>query len=245
MLDEKGIQEVLDKADKVLSGTGEAMTLPEGVAVVNISESKPDLDEAVISLSEQANKYLIYAQGREIFTSGHVEDATRDLSLIANTRKAIEAKRQEYVGPLNIQVKEINVHFKTLSDPITEADKITRRKVLDYNAEVERQRLAAERIEAEKLRLAQDETALTGEHTVDLTPIEKPAETPDRVRTEVGMASKTLTWKYEVFDFDLLSNEYKVTDTAMLTSIAKKHHDLKQIPGVRFYGEPNLQIRSK
>lgn len=215
------------------------------VDLFSTSPISPNQDITVISLSDQANKYLIYAEGREIFTNNDVKEATQELSFISNTKKAIKAKRQEYVGPLNAQVKEINAFFETLTDPIGEADKITRRKVLDYNDEIERQIQEALRIEEEKLRLAREETALKGEHTVDLTPVEAPAPTPDRVRTEAGMTSKTGTWKYTVSDFGLLPDEYKVPDTAMLNSIAKKHHDGKQIPGVIFYFEPGLQVRSK
>ena len=250
--------EIADFRDKVKTiPAGSSMVIQDGLVkaaqetqiveaepVVGLAV-KPNLDQAVISLSEQANKYLMYAEGREIFTAGHIEDATKDLSLIANTKKAIEAKRQEYVGPLNAQLKEINAFFKTLTDPITEADKVTRQKVLVYNAEVERQREEAERIENEKFKLAQDEMQLKGEHTVNLTPVDKPAATPDRVRTDVGMSSKMVVWKYEVVNFALLPDEYKLIDNATLNATVKKNHDSKVIPGVRIYPENTLQVRSR
>lgn len=206
--------------------------------------TKLDQDVVVISLVEQANKYLEYAQGRVVSSADGVKGATADLSLIANTKKAIEGKRQEYVRPLNEQVKEINTFFKTLTKPITEADKITRGKVLDYNKEIELRRQEAQRIEDERFRLAQDEMKLSGEFTLELTPVEKPDATPQRVRTEVGVISKSVVWKYEVVNFALLPDEFKVEDTALLNATVKKHHDSKQILGVRIYSEDSLVVRA-
>jgi len=48
-----------------------------------------------------------------------------------------------------------------------------------------------------------------------------------------------------VVDFKALPDEYKIPDTAMLNAIAKKHHDTKQIPGVRFYNEPILTVNTR
>jgi len=45
--------------------------------------------------------------------------------------------------------------------------------------------------------------------------------------------------------FALLPDEYKVVDTALLTSTAKKNKDTKPVPGIEFYFEPGLQVRSR
>ncbi len=257
MFSEESAQEASDKANKVLdekakhtkangyrpvkfTGKVEAIEEERGLVLVAV---RPDLDEAVISLSTQANKYLIYAQGREIYTGDHIKDATRDLSLISNTKKAVETKRQEYVSPLNTQLKEISAFFKTLSDPIAEADKVTRRKVLDYNAEIERQRQEAKRIEDEKYRLAQEETELKGEHTVDLTPVDRPSETPDRVRTEVGMSSKMMVRKWELEDIHLVPEQYLKVDEVQIGKLVRA--GIKEIAGIKIWEEPTLQVRSK
>ena len=85
---------------------------------------------------------------------------------------------------------------------------------------------------------------LKGEITesVNLVPVN---EAPKRVSTNMGTASMRDNWKYEVTDFALLPDAYKVPDTTMLTSVAQKHHDQKPIPGVRFYNEPGLSVRAR
>jgi len=243
-LTEQSIQEILDKADSVLAGIETELTITKVDKTLN-ALSIPQLDKVVLSLSKQAQKYLEYAQNRIISDREGVKGATEDLSLIANTKKAIEAKRQDYVAPLNAQVKEYNAFFKTLTDPITEADQVTRRKVLDYNREIERQIQEAERIEAEKLKLAQDEMALKGEYTVDLAPVEKPDATPQRVQTDVGTASKMVVWKWEVEDKSLVPQDYLVIDATKVGQVVRASKGSVAIPGIRIFSEDILQVRSR
>ena len=86
---------------------------------------------------------------------------------------------------------------------------------------------------------------LKGEHTVDLTEVEKPDEAPRRVSTEVATSGLRKNWKWEVVDFSIVPDEYKVIDSSQLSAIARKHHDQKQIPGIRFYSEDGLNVRSR
>ncbi len=232
-----------------LSDEEEARIMAEGpgesiAELAMVGFPLPDNDEAVKSLVVQAQGYLHYAQTRVVNDVESAKTAAGDLALIANTKKAIEAKRKEYLDPVNAKAAEIRDFFKELQEPIQEADVITRRKVLDYNAEVERQRVEAERLENESLQLAKDQEALTGEHTVSLEPIDKPAATPQKIRTAVGTTSKSGTWKYKVVNFALLSDEFKIEDSAVLTARARKHHDKKPLPGIEFYFEPGLTVRA-
>ena len=232
-----------------LSDEEEAAIMAEGDPVVKVSTPvilEYDLMvEDMSSLVAQANAYLNFAQGRVVNSPVSAESAISDLALIANTKKAINAKRKEYLDPINKKASDIRDFFKLLLEPIEQADSITRKIFLDYSAKVDRQRVEAERLEAEALQLAKDQEELTGEHTVDLTPVDKPAETLRRVETAVGTASKTGTWKYKVVDFALVSDDWKVIDSSGLTARARKHHDAKPVPGVEFYFEPGLVVRSK
>lgn len=203
-----------------------------------------ELDSAVKSLVEQANKFLEYADGRVVNSPTSEKFASDDLVLIRTTKKQIEKKRKEYLDPVNAKAAEIRDYFKQLQDPIEQADKLTADKILDYGREVTRQREEAERIEAEALQLAKDQEKLTGEHTVSLEEISKPAPEKQRIRSDVGLTSKVKHWKWKVVDADAIPREYLIPDEAMLNSIAKKHHDGKVIPGLMFYNDPHLSTRS-
>lgn len=208
-----------------------------------IVKRTPDQDVVVASLLEQVTSMVRWAHKRAIINSQDVKDATNDLVLIANAKKAIEDKRKEYVDPLNAEVKEINAFFKQLSEPMGDADLITRHKVLAYNAEVERQRQEAEAIEAQKLELAKRETALKGEYTVDLAPVEAPEATPAVVRTDVGSTSKMMVKKWELEDISQVPVDLLLVDAGKITKLVKA--GIGAIAGIRIWEEPTLQVRSR
>jgi len=206
----------------------------------------PAPETTIIKLQDQANEMLLCAEGISIREPADVQNATYDLSIIAKAKRAIEEKRKEYVGPLNDKVKFINETFKLVSDPLNEADKLTRDKILAYNAEQAELRRKEEEVNRLKMEAAQAEAALHGgeiKESVNL--IEVTPETPKTTRTEMGTAGQRDNWKYEVTDFAQLPDEYKVADNSMLTAIARRHHDKKQIPGVRFYCEKIIAVRTR
>jgi len=232
-----------------LSDEEEAQIMAEGEPVAEIVPStniETDLMIAdVQSLVEEANRYLEFARVRVVNDPDSEKKASTDLNLIRTTKKAIGAKRKEYLDPINAQAAEIRDFFKQLTDPIEEADKITSGLMLAYSAEVTRQREEADRLEAKRLQLAKDQEELTGEHTVSLDTIPKPEEAKKRVRTNLGLTSKVDHWKFKVVDLDAIPREYLIPDEAMLNSIAKKHHDGKPVAGILFFNDPHMSARSK
>ncbi len=227
-----------------LSDEEEARIMAEGEPEAGIISYNYDSDLAVKSLVEEANRFLEYARSRVVNDPGSEKKASEDLNLIRNTKKAIGAKRKEYLDPVNAKAAEIRGFFKQLEDPIEEADELTSGQMLSYSAEVTRQREEAERLQAESLQLAKDQENLSGEHTVSLAEIPKPEEAKKRIRTDLGLTSKVDHWKWKVVDTNAIPREYLIPDEAMLNSIAKKHHDGKQIPGIEFYNEPHMASRS-
>lgn len=232
-----------------ISDEEEAQIMAEGEPVAEIVPStniETDLMIAdVQSLVEEANRYLEFARVRVVNDSDSEKKASTDLNLIRTTKKAIGAKRKEYLDPVNAQAAEIRDFFKQLTDPIEEADKITSGLMLRYSAEVTRQREEADQLEAKRLQLAKDQEDLTGEHTVSLDTIPKPEEAKKRVRTDLGLTSKVDHWKFKVVDLDAIPREYLIPDEAMLNAIAKKHHDGKPVAGVLFFNDPHMSTRSK
>jgi len=207
--------------------------------------TRPGADVEVLSYYTEATKLQKYAQSRVITTLEHVKEATADLSIISNLKKAMEAKKKEYLEPLKVKTEAIRGTYNFLMAPVFEADKVTRTKMLEYNKEQARIRAEQEAINQKRMEAAQAEMKLKGKLTEDVNLVEVAPEVSKTTRTGLGTASLTANWKYEVADFALLPDEYKVPDTAMLNAIARKHHDQKQIPGVRFYNEPTISVRTQ
>jgi len=134
--------------------------MPIETALIQI---RPDTDEKVVSLYQEAVKLQQYAEARVIQSDGDIKVATDDLSIIAKFKKAIEEKRKEYVGPINEHLKAVNKVFQDFTAPLTEADSITRQKILVYRKEQERIRQEQERINALRLEAARAEMELKGE----------------------------------------------------------------------------------
>ena len=202
----------------------------------------PNPQATVIVLQQEAERLLVFAEARVIKTDEDTKGATDDLSIISNAKRALESKRKEYIQPLNEQVKLINDTFKLVSEPLDKADKLNRNKVLAFRAEQEKKRQEQEEINRLRLEAAQKEMELKGELTESVNLVEVVPEPAKRVHSGMGIVGMRDSWHYEVIDFAAVPDEYKVIDHTMLNSIAKKHHDQKQIPGVRFYNEPILTV---
>ncbi|MBA7645680.1 hypothetical protein ES703_53438 [subsurface metagenome] len=206
----------------------------------------PGADVEAMSYYDEAQKALKYAEARVIATVEDVKVATDDLSIISKLKKVMENKRKSLLDPLKLQSEAIRETYSTLMDPIFRADKITRDKILAFNQEQDRIRREQEEVNRLRMEAAQKEAALKGgELTEPVNLVKVTPEPAKKVSTDMGTTGMVDHWKYEIVDPLAVPREYLVIDTAMLTAIAKKHHDQKQIPGVRFYNEPIIAVRAR
>ena len=208
-------------------------------AVVNIN---PDSDLEIQGHYEEAQRLRFYALDRVVETSVDAKNATDDLSMISTLKKAMEEKRREYTVPLDQHKKAIMETFRTLMAPIEEADRVTRDKVLAFKQVQAAQKAEEERINAERLQLAQDEMALKGEITepVNLIPVSEVTKT---IHTDLGTAGMVTNWKFEIIKPALVPDEYKIVDVAKIGKVVRA--GLREIPGVRIYPEESLRMRSR
>ena len=207
---------------------------------------KPEAKAEVLPVYAQALKLLEYAERRFITKYDDIKPATDDLAIISNVKHTLEDKRKEYVQPLQAQVKTINDAFKVLMEPIEQADKITRDKILTFNKEQDRIRQEQEEVNRLRYEAAQKDAALHGgeiSESVDLIAVS--AQSAKRIQTEMGTATQRDNWKWKLVDQSLVPEEYKVVDGTMLTAIAKKHHNSKPIPGIEFYNEPIIAVNAR
>jgi hypothetical protein len=139
-------------------------------------------------------------------------------------------------------LKVINNLFKTITEPLEEADQITRKKVLDYRAEQERKRLEAEAINQAKLDIAKREMELKGEISpdTDTKPVEVPQGPAKVVRGALGSAGTAKVWKWQVEDFAQIPDQFKTTDDK---KILKAVQGGQSIPGVKAWQEETLRVK--
>jgi len=215
---------------------------PEAITLAIV---KPEADETVMSFYAEGRQLLRYAEARTIATVDDLIPANDDLIIIRKVKKGMEEKRKEYLKPFQDHVKDTNEAYKSLMEPIEQADIITSGKMLAFNADQKRQRREQENINRLRMEAAQKEMELKGELTESVDLVEVQPEAPKTVHTDIGSAGMRDAWKWEVVDFAAVPDAYKVIDSSQLSAIAKKHHDQKPIPGVHFYNEPIIQVTNR
>ena len=205
----------------------------EATAVVQI---KPEADEAFLQLQEQIFGIRKWAEKREIKTTDDLAPVTDDLSVIARLRKSLEELRKLYVQPINDYAKAINETFKLLSEPLEEANRINRKKILDWEAAVKR--LA----DAQKAT-AEAEAALKGNDGLESSeqPIIQELP-PDKTHTEMGTVGKRMVRKWEIEDKTKVPYEYLVVDAPQITKLVKA--GINHIEGIRIYEEPVITVNA-
>ena len=217
--------------------------VPDGQVLIQI---EPEADDRVKALYAEGVHLLELAEARTITENADLKSATEDLSVIARLKKALTERKDEFVKPVRAFLNGFNDTFKTMLEPIEDADRITRDKMKDFRAEQQRKIAEAQAIEDEKLALAQREAELKGgEITVDLTPVEAPPPPPERVRTDIGMAGTAKVHKWEVTDKAAVPEEYKVVDAGAVGRVVKASKGTIVIPGIRIWDEDTIRVTTR
>lgn len=191
----------------------------------------------------EAQKLLDKAEARVIATIQDIKAATNDLSLISVIKKAMDGKRKEYLEPLKAQTEAIRDTYDYLMAPILEAGKITRNKMLAYDAEVKRIRQEQEEINRKRMEAAEAEMRLKGELSESVNLVEVAPEAPKRVSTEMGTSGVAKVWKFEVIDFALLPDRFKMENATLIGKVVRAGE--REIPGVKIWSEDTLRVKAR
>ena len=208
---------------------------------IAIIEVKPDMDVAVIELHNKALELHAYAVARVVESDTDIKNAADDLNIIGGVKKAIEESRKAYTTPIRNHLDSINLAFKQFTEPLMEADRITRDKVTAYRAKEAAKAAEAKRINDLRMEAAQAEMKATGELTESVNLVEEPAAAPERLRAQSAVASFPVTWDYEVVDFAAVPDKYKVLDKVFVGKVVRAGE--RDIPGLRIFPKEGLSVR--
>uniref|UniRef100_A0A6M3JT63 Uncharacterized protein n=1 Tax=viral metagenome TaxID=1070528 RepID=A0A6M3JT63_9ZZZZ len=215
----------------------EAKIYESSQAVIKVG---PESDEKVIALTTEVNKLLVYASNLAVKTSEDVKKVTNDLGMVGHLSKAIEAKRIEYVAPIDEHKKAVNEVFKTLLTPLKAADTLMRDAVLAYRKREAGERAKEEAINRLRMDAAQKEMELKGELTQPVELVEERAEQPVRYRAEAATAGVAKIPKWELIDFALLPDRFKMENATLIGKVVRAGE--REIPGVRIWLEESLRV---
>jgi len=222
------------------TGEEEVRTEPETAVAL-----RPGEDIEARNHYEEALRLLEYAEKRVIASLEDNKAASDDLTIISRLKKQMEVKKREYLDPLRVQAEAIRETYSTLMDPILAAEKLTKDKMLAYDSEQRRIRAAQEEINRKRIEAAQEEMKLKGELSESVNLVEVVPEAPKTIKTFMGTSGTKENWKWEVIDFALVPDTYKMINPAILTPTAKSYKDTRTIPGIRIYNDPIIATRAR
>jgi len=239
----KGITPAQDEMEDGLNQEGLTLASAEALATETALATRPGADVEVINYYIEALKLQEAAEARVIATPEDIEVAAEALSFIAKLKKVMEEKKREYLDPLKTQSEAIRETYSCLMDPIFRADKITRDKILAFNKAQADRRREEERINAQKLETAEAERRLKGEVTEPVKLIEVEPSTPTTIRTDMGTSGVAKIWKFEVIDFSLLPDRFKMENAKLICKVVRAGE--REIPGVKIWSEDTLRVTAK
>jgi len=203
---------------------------------------RPQLDPTVQDLHREALDLLENVKAVTIANPQEARNGSDTLRMIQGLKRALEGKRKDYTSPLDEHKREIMEAFRTLLQPIIEADGIMRGKVLAYEQEQERIRKEQERINQQKEDLARAEMELNGELSQPMGLVEVSPEIPNAIRSETATTARMKRWEYEIVDFSALPDDYKVEAPQIIRAALRQG---KTIPGVKAWQEESLSVRGR
>jgi hypothetical protein len=130
----------------------------------------PDEQQKLAEVSSEVSGVVAQAHAITVETPAQAEEATGILVTIKSTKARSERARKYLIELPTLQITRLNAVFKETTEPLAEADRIVRGKVLAFRQEQEReradeqarldaQRKAAEEVAAAERRRAEEEAA--------------------------------------------------------------------------------------
>lgn len=200
------------------------------------------------------DKLVVYAKGAVIASEADLAVAVDNLSSIKRFHAAAEKDRKGLTDPINASLKSINARYKTITEPLEEAERILKQKVGSYQLqlEMEKRRKAEEETKRtqEALREAAKTEADAGNadgamalaqavHTINVKPEESGRGTFTGAKT--SLVSK---WVFEVTDIEALATarpDLVIANDKMVNAVIKA--GAREIPGLAIREEKIVSVR--
>ncbi len=205
-----------------------------------------------ITMAVQRAKELVILNEQDLTTSTDI------VKFIKEKAKQVEAQRKNFVDPINASVKNINAQFKALSEPLDEAEKLLKGKILDFQRKLEAEKRAieeAKRKEVEEMaRQAAEAQKQAGEITEQQAEIfnrqldiamQKPVEI-EKVRGSATGAVSSITkrWTFKVVDIQALAASRPDLVEVISVNVRREiQNGVREIAGLEIYQEESLSIR--
>lgn len=201
--------------------------------------------QEVVKLRDDAHGLLYKAE--EVAEITTLEQEARAVEFLTQTKrraKIVDEKRREYVAPLKAVIDKVNADFKTILEPLEQAEVIVKKGMSAFRSAEEFRVKEEARKEAERAAKAAivEATETMAPESFDkaqdaVTAMQEArAEAPKTVDgASGGQARFRRDWKFEVVDADAVPRQFCKPVDALIRAAVKSGE--REIPGVRVWEE--------
>ena len=182
-----------------------------------IDEKLKKENRSIVQISSRADKVAIIKSDVDLVK------AVEFLVQVKNRLKELEEERQTYTKPINESLSKLNVKFKSLTNPLKEAERGVKDAVLVYRKEKEEHR----QIEEAKLQKK------NGNENITL-----PDVVPDIIESKSGEIRTRKTWTFKVIEEKSIPRAYMMIDEKKVKEAIRNGE--RKIKGLEIYQEEDL-----
>jgi len=211
-------------------------------------DNKTFIETSDVAAIAPSGDVLQAAQSIVVSDAAGEEKAASFLGVVKAIQKKIEAKRKEYVEPLNAVVTKINAEAKSAALPFVQAESAIKKRLADYATEMDRKRDEEHAARnAEQVRLLKEaavapiekQTAIASR--IDAVVAAPLPQTTKGVSADTGSVSYRMVWKWDVVKDAEIPREYLAIDNAKVTAAVRS--GIRSIPGINIYEEKTVAVR--
>lgn len=227
-------------------------------SAVNAVVPQTEKEKALVRESQILEKQ---ADALTISGDADIVKANNLLGSVSKLGKDLEKERKGLVDPLNNKVREINSRYKPFTEKLDQITRAIKKKMVDYNNELQRQaqekerkRLEAEAKAKEEAEAKFKEQQAEAEKTGDIALFEFPEPIPQQeeapaplrqLKTSAGTSTFVEVWKWELRDFSMVPDRFiipaKLDEVAINKAVRAGE---RNIPGLRIYPESEVRTRA-
>ena len=187
--------------------------------------------QALASQASDRDEILDYANTVTVRDEDDYESIGGFLVDVKKEIKNLTAQRETITKPLNEALKKVREMFKPALDSLSSAEIALKSAMLTYKQEEESKR--------QLLLAAAPKALVAGRHAEAMALINSIKEEP----TTKGVSS-IKRWKLEVVDAELVPGNFWMIDERALLADAKESGWKEPPPGVRYYQEESMMVRT-
>lgn len=179
-----------------------------------------------------------------ITTSAEEGVAVDLLKQIKESAKEAEIIRKAKKEPFLEMGKRIDAAFKPITDSLSEAENIVKRKLNDYLQKIEQERREAEAKMLKEFEKSQaqaaEERAFGGGESVAM-PVPEIVLPKTQAVGSYAKASQVSVWRWEIVDAKKIPSEYLIVDEKKVNAMVRAGS--RSIPGFRIFEDKTISVR--